>query len=62
MVNFSIRVTKFDSNVLFQFLLVSNGRLAGDRLHYGRLSVGYVANRTDVNCGLGNIRIDATIA
>ena len=51
-VNLGIRVAKFDCNVLFQFFLVSNSWLTGDSLHDCRFTVSYVANRTNINCGL----------
>lgn len=45
-------LTQLDGNVALQFVLEANGLHPGDGLHDGGLSVGYMADRANVDGGL----------
>lgn len=51
-INFCIRIPEFDCDVLFQFVFEFHSMNTRNRLHKSRLSVGYMSNRSNVDCCL----------
>lgn len=46
------KLTEFDGDVTFQFVLEANSVDAGDGFHHCRLSVSYMTDSSDVYCCL----------
>ena len=52
LVNFRVGISQLDGDVSFQFVLESDSHHPGQGTHHSGLSVGHMANSTDVDCCL----------